>query len=100
MCRIGVAGIKVDGGNGQFVSEKTGCRFNAPVTNRQQTIACLNGLARRGGACNARVRSNEMTGTLWDNSFSAVQRCDLYVKSFGEFHDLLGDAESDGIQIQ
>src|SRR5262245_39703722 len=56
--------------------------------------------SRFRGACNTRVRSNEMTGALWDSSFSAVQRRDLHVKSFGEFHDLLGDAEADRIQIQ
>ena len=56
-CRVDVAGIQVDGGQRQFVGEKTNSRFDAPVTNRQETIASFNCLARRGRAGYTRVRS-------------------------------------------
>src|SRR5262249_43508135 len=100
ICRIDVAGIKVDGRSGQFIGEKTSRGFDAPVTNRQQTVTSLNRLARCGGASNTGVRSNEMSGTLGDSPLGAVQRRDLHLKSFSEFHDLFGDAEADRIQIQ
>jgi len=41
ICCIDVARILVDGRSGQLVGEKTSRRFDAPVTNRQQTITCL-----------------------------------------------------------
>ena len=100
ICRIDVVGIEVDGRSGQFVGEKTSRRFDAPVTNRQQTITSFNCLARCGGAGDAGVCSHEMRGRLGDGSFRTVQRRDPHLKSLGEFHDRPGDAEADRIQIQ
>jgi hypothetical protein len=41
ICRIDVAGIQVDGRSGQLVGEKTSRRYDAPVTNRQQSLASI-----------------------------------------------------------
>src|SRR5262249_12848396 len=98
ICRLDVAGIKVDGRSGQFVGEKTSRRVVAPVAHRKQTVTSFDGLARRGGATNTRVRSSESSGSLGDSSFGAVQRRDLHLKSFGELHDLPADAEAACIQ--
>ena len=85
---------------GSLSVKKPTVSFDAPVTNRQQTIASFHCLARCGGACNTRVSSNKLRGTLRDSPFGTVQRRDLDSKSFREFYDLPGDAEADRIDIQ